>query len=296
MKKSQIVLVITAALTCALLVAGVVSALDIVANDPSLAAAGGPPAGAGMDLAAASEVSVITTTTTAPAPTTTTVPPTTTTAAPTTTTTLVTFPGGLVIQPSYEVVHAAGQVRVFDSPGGTVVKTLSRTNAIGKVTTLPVVSLESFERAPGWYEVRLAQRPNGSTGWVSGSEVTAETLTHVIVIERAAHRLTLLDGGVKVGSYPVCIGTDTNPTPIGSFCALGVIEPGGVYGPYAIPTSAYSETLPDWPGGGVVGIHGTNNPDSVGKSVSHGCIRMYNKDITEVVQSVVPGTPIFIVP
>jgi lipoprotein-anchoring transpeptidase ErfK/SrfK len=101
-----------------------------------------------------------------------------------------------------------------------------------------------------------------------------------------------------VASYPVCIGTSTNPTPTGAFFALGVIEPdpGGAYGPFAIPTSAYSETLTDWPGGGVVGIHGTNSPDSIGKSISHGCIRMYNKDITELTRGIAPGTPIFVLP
>lgn len=300
MKKSQIFLALAMVLTFGLIVAGIVVDLDRGTDETSLATAGGSTARAALVITAAPEASAVvtTTSTTAPAPTTTTAPSTTTTVAPTTTTTAVTFPGGLVIRPSYQVVSAVGKVHVLDSPGGAEVKTLPHMNAIDKVTTLPVVSLGSSQGAAGWYEVRLAQRPNGSTGWVSGNEVVADTITEAIVIERAAHRLTLFDEGVKVASYPICIGTASNPTPSGSFCALGVITPsaGGPYGPFAIPTSAYSETLIDWPGGGVVGIHGTNNPSSVGKSVSHGCVRMYNKDITELVQVVVPGTPIFIEP
>ncbi len=234
---------------------------------------------------------------------TTTAPPTTTapttTVAPTTTTVpTVTFSGGLVVQPSYQVASANGTVRALASPGGAVVQTLDHYNAIKQVTTLLVVGPAVSLGGATWYEVRLARRPNGSNGWVSSDQVTVSVLTKAIVIERAAHRLTLCDQGVTVASYPVCIGTSTNPTPIGTFFALGTIRPNpkGPYGPFAIPTSAYSETLTDWPGGGVVGIHGTNNPSSVGKSVSHGCVRMYNKDITELAQQVVPGTPIFIVP
>ncbi len=296
MKKSRIFFGIGVVLVCGLIAAAIFAGTGPATDDGLPAATGSPSAGTAPDLTATPEASAVTTTTTAPPPTTTTVAPTTTTVAPTTTTTLVTLPGGLAIHASYAVVTAIGQVHVLDSPGGAVVKTLSRLNAIKEVTSLPVVGLGSFDKVSGWYEVRLAQRPNGSTGWVAADEVVARTLTHAIVIERAAHRLTLFDGGVKVDSYPVCIGTNVNPTPLGVFCALGVIEPGGAYGPYAIPTSAFSDTLLDWPGGGVVGIHGTNNPDSVGKSVSHGCVRMYNKDITQVVKSVVPGTPIFILP
>jgi lipoprotein-anchoring transpeptidase ErfK/SrfK len=119
-----------------------------------------------------------------------------------------------------------------------------------------------------------------------------------MVIELAAHRLTLYDQGRKVADYPVGVGTATNPTPTGTFYVIGVIRPNpsGPYGPYAIGTSAFSETLTDWPGGGVVGIHGTNDPSSVGRNVSHGCVRMNNDDITELAPAISPGTPIFIRP
>jgi lipoprotein-anchoring transpeptidase ErfK/SrfK len=67
-----------------------------------------------------------------------------------------------------------------------------------------------------------------------------------------------------------------------------------VLGAYAFETSGYSK-LSDWPGGGVVGVHGTNTPQLIGQAVSHGCVRMRNEDV-EFLRSIVRvGTPIKIV-
>ncbi len=63
-------------------------------------------------------------------------------------------------------------------------------------------------------------------------------------------------------------------------------------GPYALGTSAYAPTLSEWPGGGVVGIHGTNEPQLIPGRPSHGCIRMRNADIARLWKIVEVGTPI----
>ena len=49
-----------------------------------------------------------------------------------------------------------------------------------------------------------------------------------------------------------------------------------------------------WPRGGPVGIHGTNEPWLIGKAISHGCVRMHNKDILEVSRLVPTGSPVVI--
>jgi lipoprotein-anchoring transpeptidase ErfK/SrfK len=67
-----------------------------------------------------------------------------------------------------------------------------------------------------------------------------------------------------------------------------------IYGPYAIGTSAYS-ALSDWPGGGVVGIHGTDQPWLIPGRPSHGCIRMRNGAITFLVYRLPLGTPLRII-
>ena len=66
------------------------------------------------------------------------------------------------------------------------------------------------------------------------------------------------------------------------------------YGPLAFGTSARSAVLTDWPGGGFVGIHGTNRPELIPGRVSHGCIRMRNRDIERLGRLMPVGTPIII--
>ena len=66
-----------------------------------------------------------------------------------------------------------------------------------------------------------------------------------------------------------------------------------LYGPWAIGTSAYSR-LSEWPGGGVIGIHGTDQPGLIPGRPSHGCVRMRNDSVTELVQKLPLGTPIWI--
>ena len=84
-------------------------------------------------------------------------------------------------------------------------------------------------------------------------------------------------------------------TPLGLFYVQAKFRPSEpVLGAYAFQTSGYSK-LSDWPGGGVVGVHGTNTPQLIGQAVSHGCVRLRNVDI-EFLRSVVRvGTPIKIV-
>ena len=222
-----------------------------------------------------------------------TAPPSTSTTSPP-----VTVAGGLVIQPSYQVVDARGPVHALASPAGPPLQTYPRLNELGAVTTLLAVQSAGSWGAQGWFEVRIPRRPNGSTAWVSGDEVTARVVTTAVVVELSAHRLTLYDQGLKVSDYPVAVGATANPTPTGTFWITGVLQgyPSSAYGSYALGTSAFSDTLTEWPGGGVVGIHGTNNPGSIGKSVSHGCIRMYNNDVTQLAQAVSLGTPVLILP
>ena len=68
-----------------------------------------------------------------------------------------------------------------------------------------------------------------------------------------------------------------------------------VYGTRAIGTSAYAPGLTDWPGGGVVGMHGTNEPGLIPGRPSHGCIRLRNSAINRLYRLVPKGTPIEII-
>ncbi len=105
------------------------------------------------------------------------------------------------------------------------------------------------------------------------------------------------DGQVAVET-PVAIGTDATPTPTGRFYVTDVIDtgkPDGAYGPFALGLSAHSDVLDQFAGGdGQIGIHGTNQPDSIGTSASHGCVRVPNEVITALAGNIPLGTPVTI--
>ncbi|MCW2982692.1 MAG: ErfK/YbiS/YcfS/YnhG family protein, partial [Conexibacter sp.] len=146
-----------------------------------------------------------------------------------------------------------------------------------------------------WVRVRLPALPNGRTGWVPRAALGAYGTTHTrLTIDRAALTATLVRDGRTVLEAPVGIGTAAAPTPAGRFVIRNVLRRyrSPFYGPVAFGTSARSATLTDWPGGGYIGIHGTDRPGLVPGRVSHGCIRMRNGDILRLARLMQPGTPL----
>ncbi|MCJ7842079.1 L,D-transpeptidase [Lederbergia sp. NSJ-179] len=98
------------------------------------------------------------------------------------------------------------------------------------------------------------------------------------------HQLKLFDGSKLIKTYPVALGKIVTPTPHGSYKIINKqLNPGGPFGVLWMGLSK-----PHY------GIHGTNNPSSIGKSVSHGCIRMYNHDVLDLSRRVPVGTPVVI--
>jgi lipoprotein-anchoring transpeptidase ErfK/SrfK len=192
------------------------------------------------------------------------------------------------------VVVAAKGVEVFASPAGSHKMTLPGETPLGAVQTLLAVGSR-----PGWWHVALPTRPNGNTGWVQRGDVQASTITTLIEVDRAAHRLTLLRNGVVAARYPVGVGTSTTPTPAGLFYVtdnLSTGSPGGAYGPYALGLSGHSDVLLQFGSGdGVLGIHGTNEPGSIGHDATHGCIRLRNPDIVALRAKVPLGAPVQVV-
>ena len=66
------------------------------------------------------------------------------------------------------------------------------------------------------------------------------------------------------------------------------------YGPIVFGTNGRSAVLTEWPGGGFIGIHGTDRPGILPGAVSHGCIRMVNRDIRRLAKLMPIGTPLTI--
>lgn len=149
--------------------------------------------------------------------------------------------------------------------------------------------------ARSWLEVRIPMRPNGQTGWVPESVLGPLRLVRTrLVVDRRRLRATLYRSGRRIWRSPVGVGAPSTPTPAGRFWVrerIKVPGPGGLYGPWAFGTSAYS-VLSDWPGGGVIGIHGTDQPQLIPGRPSHGCIRVANPAVRQLARLMPIGTPV----
>jgi len=195
---------------------------------------------------------------------------------------------------------AVAQVAVRASPssGARQVGRLRYLTEDGPFEVYPV--LESHIDAGGldWVRIRLPMRPNGRSGWVPRNDLGPMTEVRTMLrVNRTTLRATLYRDGRKVWSARVGVGKSSTPTPAGHFWIRSRLRglrslPG--YGPYAFGTAAYS-VLSEWPGGGVIGIHGTDRPQLIPGRPSHGCIRVSNIAITRLWRLMPVGTPVLIV-
>ncbi len=148
-----------------------------------------------------------------------------------------------------------------------------------------------------WTRVRLPVLPNNTTGWVPRSALGGLSVVRTrLVVDLERLSATLFRAGKRIFSAPIGVGAPQWPTPRGEFYIRNRLASysSPFYGPVAFGTSARSEVLTDWPAGGYVGIHGTNQPELLPGRVSHGCIRMRNGDILRLARLLPVGTPLTI--
>jgi len=179
-------------------------------------------------------------------------------------------------------------------------RTAARLAALGRWTpegtSNLVVTLEGRRTTRGvWIKVRLPILPANRTGWVPRKALSdwKEVRTR-LVVDRRRLNATLFRRGKVIFRAPVGVGQPHWPTPRGEFFIRNQLYGFGnaVYGPIAFGTSARSAVLTDWPGGGFIGIHGTNQPQILPGRVSHGCIRMKNPHILRLAGLMPVGTPV----
>ena len=159
-----------------------------------------------------------------------------------------------------------------------------------------LVLRSKIARGQTWLQIRLPSRPNGRTGWVKrdmlGPLIVRRTY---LKVDRTRLRATLYRRGRVIWNSPIGVGAPSTPTPAGRFWVRERLRAlGGIYGPWAFGTSAYSR-LSDWPGGGVIGIHGTNQPELIPGRPSHGCVRVPNWKIVQLKRLMPVGTPVRII-
>ena len=191
--------------------------------------------------------------------------------------------------------HANTQTPIRTQPRRTAhAITRLRYNTEDKQPEVYLVLSATLDAAgDAWLRVRIPRRPNGSKGWVPVDMLSQLYVVRTrLLINRKTTRATLYRNGLRIWQAPVGVGKAATPTPGGKFYVRELLKgDGGLYGTWAFGTSAYA-SISDWPNGGVVGVHGTNQPELIPGRPSHGCVRVRNVNINRLVRLMPIGTPI----
>jgi lipoprotein-anchoring transpeptidase ErfK/SrfK len=202
---------------------------------------------------------------------------------------------------SARVTYAAvvrSRAVAFRRPGAGRLAVFGRLNVNGVPTVLGIRGVVVDARCrPAWYRVQLPIRPNGIVGFVRARAVGVGRVRTRIVVDLSTRRVTLFRNGRKAIETTAAIGSSATPTPTGRFYVnqrLIPADPNGPFGPGAIGISAFSNVLTGWAQGGPIAIHGTNQPWSIGRAVSNGCIRVPNPVLRRLFGAALAGTPVHV--
>ncbi len=228
---------------------------------------------------------------------------TSTSAVPSTTTTTTittpqpTFYEGFAESPLPDdvsvVAMSKGDLAIYSEPDSK-----EPTSSLPAATILGTVTVVTVTEGPtdGWAKVMLPVRPNGSEGWVKTSDVQLFLVEGRVVVDLSDKSLTYYVRGEEVLNSVVAVGTSRNPTPTGQFFvtdSVTLANADSAWGPHALGLSGRSDTITEYNGGdGIIGIHGTNRPDSIGNAASLGCVRLPNDIITQLHGLISIGTPV----
>jgi lipoprotein-anchoring transpeptidase ErfK/SrfK len=150
-----------------------------------------------------------------------------------------------------------------------------------------------------WVKLLLANRPNGSAGWVPRDRVVLKRTRYWVTVRVRARRVAVYRDGKRARRFRAVVGAPRTPTPLG----LAAIyernrqpDPGAFLGPWALSLTSLSNVLESYGGGpGRVAIHGragASLQDPLGTARSHGCIRVNNDDVRWMAAKVPVGTPV----
>lgn len=199
------------------------------------------------------------------------------------------------------IFPAAGQlvvksvvIRTAPSVRAPAIKRMPQFRHDYRLQEILAVSVRNGSDGQPWYRINVPMRPNGTYGWIPARSVSLSPTVSQIVVHRASRTIDVFWHGRRVVHALVAVGAPGMETPTGHFYVQARFVPDDSFlGVFAVETSAYSK-LSEWPGGGVVGIHGTSMPQLLGQAVSHGCVRVANATAAQLRKYAPLGTPIWI--
>ncbi|HEY2765067.1 MAG TPA: L,D-transpeptidase [Pseudonocardiaceae bacterium] len=167
------------------------------------------------------------------------------------------------------IVHPRQQVPLFTAPGEPAFARVGP-QQVGD-TWLPVIAEQ-----PGWVQVLLPSRPNGSTGWLPVRGLDRAATPYLVRVHLRSFGMELVSQGRLLGKWTIGIGKSSAPTPPGRTFMLGSFsDRKQKYSPVILPLGTHSPTLDSFGGGpGTVAIHTWPTSDVFGTRSSDGCIRI----------------------
>jgi hypothetical protein len=196
---------------------------------------------------------------------------------------------------TWAYVTSSAYARARPDLRAPIVARLARSTYVGR----PEVVLVLARRRSGgemWARVRLPGF-GSPAGWVRGRRLRRGGVRHeLVVVDRARRQVRAYVNGRLRFRAPAGVGARGSPTPAGrTYVRERLIPPpGSIYGALALGLGIYTPYRTDWPGGGQVGIHGTNAPALIPGRISNGCVRLRDRDVRRLDRIVGVGTPVWI--
>jgi lipoprotein-anchoring transpeptidase ErfK/SrfK len=184
------------------------------------------------------------------------------------------------------------RVALREAPDGKPITDLQTKTRWGSPRVLAVV-----KRQAGWLGVLSEHRP-GKVGWIPADAAELLLEPWSLQIDLSARRIVVRHEGKVVRRITTAVGGPSSPTPTGSFGVTDTLRltGGGPYGCCAIALTARQRNIPQgWTGGDRVAIHGTDEPASIGRAVSHGCLRTKEDDLRWLLARIPLGSHVEIV-
>lgn len=186
------------------------------------------------------------------------------------------------------VVQHPTQMRA--APGGHPYAKVPRRTEFGSPQAMWVVRLSG-----PWLGVISPLAGNGKVGWIPARSASLSRVSWQLKVKLSQHSLTVLDHGKVRARYTIAVGAPTAPTPTGRFAVTDRLHTGDPAGPYGCCILALSAKAPhkisDWDGGNRIAIHSTTDTWSIGKPVSHGCMRLTLTEGRWLLGHIPLGTP-----
>lgn len=162
---------------------------------------------------------------------------------------------------------------------------------------IPIVAwVEAVSDDGRWGRVELPYVWPRREGWIKLRGLKRDATRVRVDVDLSQHMVTVRKFGKVLFRAPGATGASYTPTPVGEYFVTDRVPfSGGSYGTFAFGISGIQPRLPaGWTGGNQLAIHGTNNPSSIGRSASAGCVRVSEATLDRLIPLLRYGTPVIV--